>query len=273
MHERFSRLPRALAERTRATRVASDIPALVAHPDPAWLEDEAVDRAPLTLWFHGRTAFKELDPGRYLRWIREGIGACAVDLPGHGERRLDGWDRSGQTLKVVEQAVGEVDDILDHLATTSPYRDMFDFSRVAIGGMSAGGMVTLVRLTRAHDFVCAAVESTAGDFSHMAGTPFFVEPLVHELNPAERVDAWRPIPFLALHSEADQTVPVSAIRSFARSLRDRYESAGADPSTITFHTWPETGAPSEHAGFGRVANDAKNVQTDFLKQHLLASRA
>jgi len=33
---------------------------------------------------HGRTANKELDPGRYLRLIRAGIAVCAIDLPGHG---------------------------------------------------------------------------------------------------------------------------------------------------------------------------------------------
>jgi hypothetical protein len=36
-------------------------------------------------------------------------------------------------------------------------------------------------------------------------------------------------------------------------------------------TWPSTGAPHEHLGFGRVANDAKNLQTAFFKRHLLPS--
>ena len=63
--------------------------------------------------------------------------------------------------------------------------------------------------------------------------------------------------------------PVSAIRSFTEALRSHYESLGADGASVRLVTWPETGAPNEHAGFGRVANDATNLQTDFFAQHLL----
>jgi len=76
--ERFSRLPSSLASRAKSVRFG-DVPALLAHPD--WETP-----APVVLWMHGRTVSKELDPGRYLRWVRAGIAACAVDLPGHGER-------------------------------------------------------------------------------------------------------------------------------------------------------------------------------------------
>jgi len=34
-------------------------------------------------------------------------------------------------------------------------------------------------------------------------------------------------------------------------------------------TWPTTGAPDEHIGFGLKSNDAKNAQTDFLKRWLI----
>ena len=93
---RFAQFPSYLAERSRTYKFG-EIPVLLAHPD--W------DRpAPVVLWMHGRTANKELDPGRYLRWIRAGFAACALDLPGHGERaapelqaseRTAGGDRAG----------------------------------------------------------------------------------------------------------------------------------------------------------------------------------
>ena len=41
-----------------------------------------------------------------------------------------------------------------------------------------------------------------------------------------------------------------------------------DPSMIETVTWPETGAPYEHAGFGRYSNDAKNGQTEFFSRTL-----
>jgi dienelactone hydrolase len=260
--ERFRRLPSALAKQTRFETLAGEVPALLAHPD--WTEP-----APLVLWMHGRTVRKELDPGRYLRWIRAGIGACAMDLPGHGERAVEGMDAPGKTLYVVEQMIGEIDRVIDDLR--SRFGEVFDTERMAIGGMSAGGMATLRRLCDAHPFRCAAVESTAGDFSQMAYTERYPRDIVDRLDPVRHLVGWRPIPLLALHSETDQWVPVRAIRNLVERLRERYSDEGADPAQIELITWPETGAPYEHAGFGRVANDAKNAQVAFFERWLLGA--
>lgn len=274
MIERFAAFPRALAAQTRAARLAQDsvpggVPAIVAHPDWA-------NPAPVVLWLHGRTVNKELDPGRYLRWIRAGIGACAVDLPGHGERFDADAQRPERTLHVVKQAIGEIDHIVRALAGPEFHlpdgRPAFDTSRIAIGGMSAGGMAALRRLCDPHPFACAAVESTAGDFSRMpAYDARYDRALIDEIDPLRHLDGWRPIPLLALHSEADEWVPVGAIRSFTDGLKRRYESVGAPQDLVQLTTWPTTGAPAEHSGFGRVSNDAKNIQTAFLALHLGAS--
>ena len=47
-------------------------------------------------------------------------------------------------------------------------------------------------------------------------------------------------------------------------LRHHYTINNADPSLIAVRTWETTGAPQEHSGFGRVANDAKNAQVEFF---------
>ncbi|MEM1167232.1 MAG: prolyl oligopeptidase family serine peptidase [Planctomycetota bacterium] len=270
MHPRFAQLPSALRARATITRLADNVPVLLAHPTEGWADDAPPEprAAPLMLWFHGRTANKELDPGRYLRWVRAGIGACAVDLPGHGERAIDGWDDSDHTLRVAAQAVDEVDRLVDAIEADPKVSAWFDTSRIGIGGMSAGGMVTLARLCARHHFRCAAVESTAGDWSAMAGTDFAQEPWFTSLDPGARLAAWRPIPVLALHSEADQTVPFAAMSGFIERLRAHYTLNGADPDLVELKSWPKTGAPSEHAGFGRVANEAKNTQVGFLTRWL-----
>src|SRR5690349_9852731 len=97
---RFSQFPSHLAQRSRTYRFG-DVPVLLAHPD--WLTP-----APTVLWLHGRTATKELDPGRYLRWVRAGIAACAIDLPGHGERSDAKLQTSDATPGVTSTAVGEI---------------------------------------------------------------------------------------------------------------------------------------------------------------------
>jgi hypothetical protein len=60
------------------------------------------------------------------------------------------------------------------------------------------------------------------------------------------------------------------MRAFIEQLRQRYTAARADPALVEFKTWPETGAPDEHIGFGRVSNDAKNLQAEFLRRELKA---
>lgn len=260
MIERFARLPSSLEKRSKRERLGDDVPALLAHPD--WER-----KAPFCVWMHGRTVNKELDPGRYLRWIRAGIGAVALDLPGHGERFEESAQSPTNTLGVVERMIGEIDGVIADLAER--HGELFDTSRMAIGGMSAGGMATLRRLADPHRFRCAAVESTAGDFSFMPYEGRYPDDLIRRLNPVAHAAEWRPIPLLALHSDKDEWVPVDAIRSLVATLRTEYERRGADPSMVELTTWPETGAPNEHAGFGRVANDAKNIQSAFLARHLL----
>jgi dienelactone hydrolase len=268
MLDRFAAFPKSLQPLTRtvrlASRVAEEIPALLIHPD--W----ATPR-PVCIWMHGRTAHKELDAGRFQRWLRAGVAACSIDLPGHGERSVPEHQQAEYTLRMVRQAVAEIDSVIEGLAD-SVYAGAFDLDRIAIGGMSAGGIVSLRRLCDPHPFVCAAVEGTTGSLGVM---PMYAErhgqELLEAMDPIRHLDTWRPIPLLALHSEKDAWVKVEGIRSFAGALRDRYAAVGADPSTIELVTWPETGAPYEHLGFGRVSNDAKNAQTAFLARHLRVS--
>lgn len=273
MIERFARFPAALASQARSAHLGRPgVPALLAHPD--WSRP-----APVVIWMHGRTVNKELDAGRYLRWIRAGIAACAVDLPGHGERLVEELQSPARTLEVLSQMVAEIDAVIEALADPA-WAGAFDLDRMAIGGMSAGGMAALRRLCDPHPFVCASVEGTTGNLSALyhpdADRPW---PVTHPperiapLDPLQHLSGWRPIPLLALHSEADRVVPIAGARGFIDGLRARYAAAGADPSLVELMTWPTTGAPEEHAGFGRVSNDAKNAQTEFFRRHLLSPRS
>lgn len=279
MISRFAELPSALRALSISTRLA-EVPALLAHPRAGWNDpgSSAPEPRPTVIWMHGRTVNKELDPGRYLRWLRAGgggIAACALDLPGHGERFDADRQGSSSTLEIVEQMALELDGVIEALGAPM-WRGAFDLSRLAIGGMSAGGMVTLQRLTKPHNFKCACVEATAGDFSMMRSFVNFYtrggrDPegiLARRLNPVDHLEDWRPIPLLALHSEADEWVPVAAIRSLVEELRGRYAARGADQESVVLRTWERTGAPNEHAGFGRVSAEAKEIQTEFLKKWL-----
>ena len=260
MIDRFTGLPSSLAEQTRLETLAG-VPALLAHPD--WTKP-----APTMLWMHGRTANKELDPGRYSRWLRAGIAAVSLDLPGHGERLDRAMHQPDHTLLAVEQMVGEIDRVIEALADPK-WEGAFDLDNLAIGGMSAGGMATLRRLCDEHPFKAAAVESTAGDFSLMPYLQMYEPGIINRLDPIRHVEGWTPIPLLALHSGIDEMVPLAAIESLFDRLRAHYTEHGADSDELlSLKTWPETGAPSEHAGFGKVAAEAKSLQVEFLERWL-----
>ncbi len=269
MDPRFAQLPRSLQERSKTMRLGDDVPALVAHPD--W---DGSEQVPAVLWMHGRTVNKELDPGRYLRWVRAGIGAIAIDLPGHGERYEVSYQGPAKTLDLIEQARGEIDAVLGSIRELG----VFDMSRLMIGGMSAGGMVTLSRLCSPHPFLGACVEGTTGNlkdlYSPPPGMPGRPWPVEHDpddvarVDPMQNLDGFEPIPLLALHNEGDEMVPIAGQRKFLDALRAHYESKGADSSLIELRTFSETGAPGEHAGFGKYANDAKNLQLAFIQRVL-----
>lgn len=280
---RFAQFPRALARRARIGRLGPDrhIPVLLVHPDwNAQAQTHPVLPRPTILWMHGRTVRKELDPGRYLRYARAGIATCAIDLPAHGERLDLDLQSPVHTLDVIAQMVREIDQVLQGLGAFPE----FDLSNVALGGMSAGGMVTLARLGSPHPFTCAVVEGTTGwlgglYFPQESGISDRAErwsvehdrAKVDALDPMLHLDAFKPIPILAMHSEADAVVPIEGHRRFLDALRAKYLAKGAPGSWIRLHTWPTTGAPQEHSGFGRVASEAKAIQTEFLAHCLGAT--
>lgn len=247
-------LPSALRAVARWVRIG-DVPVMLATPP-----DLAPDtRVPALLWMHGRTAYKELDPGRYLRLLRAGIGVCAIDLPGHGERFDGALQEPGATLDAILRMVEEIDGVVAALPELGPFAP----ARFAIGGMSAGGMATMARCCRPHPFVAAAVEASSGSWRHQATRAMFRErsaDLVERHNPLEHLDGWREIPFQAIHTKADSWVAYCGQKAFIDALRAQY----ADPERIELVTYERTGAPFEHAGFGRMAADAKNRQRDFL---------
>jgi dipeptidyl aminopeptidase/acylaminoacyl peptidase len=226
----------------------------VIHPDAPGSE---LPR-PFLLWMHGRTAYKEMDNGRYLRLMRAGIATVAVDLPGHGERSDPAMQTSEQTMEVIEAMLREMPAVVQALAETPG----LDATRAAIGGMSLGGMVSLAALCRPHAFRAAVVEATTGDWTHLTGTQH--DPARSDaMEPARHLDRWQPVPLLAIHAQLDEWIRIEWQRTFL--ARARAANAGMPVELVEF---PRTGAPHEHIGFGTFGPQAKDACTAFLTRHL-----
>jgi fermentation-respiration switch protein FrsA (DUF1100 family) len=213
-----------------------------------------------------------------MRWLRAGLACCAIDLPGHGARFDPASHTPSKTMDVLAQAVQEVDSVVTWLRD-GPHAPRFDVTRLAIGGMSLGGMVTLRRLCESHPFRCAAVEGTTGWLEGLyfpetvdlqpRPQPSSHEPIrVRTLDPWHHLEGFEPLPLLALHSRADRMVPIEGMDRFIDKLGAKYVARGVPRSLIEWTTWDETGAPDEHIGFGRYSAQAKDMQTEFLARHL-----
>ena len=232
-----------------------DIPTLLVRKDE--------QPRPCIFWLHGRTADKEVDPGRYLRYVRRGINVCAVDLPGHGERFVSKLQEPERILEVIQAMVGEMDALLEGVDGIGG----FNLNKAAIGGMSAGGIASTLRLLRSHPFKAVVLEASMGSWGEKRDHPMFSglsEEQFSALNPVENLDTWSNIPLLAFHNRHDQWIPYTAQSAFIHALKHRYD----DPDLIELVSFDHTGAPDEHMGFGRQSAFVKEVQVEFVAKHL-----
>jgi dienelactone hydrolase len=258
MSQRFDTLPSRLRECSLLQEIAG-VPCLLVRKDD--------EQRPFLFWIHGRTADKELDPGRYLRCVRRGINVCAVDLPGHGQRFDEKLQARERILEVILQMSKEIDGVLDGLSSVGG----FDPNRAALGGMSAGGMAAITRLLEPHPFQAVVLEATGGAWEHLLGTPFsngMSEKEFSSVNPMNRLDTWRDIPLVAFHCRHDAWVPFQTESDFIDAIREQ----SPKPEKIELIGFEHTGAPDEHIGFGRDSAFVKEVQVHFLAKHLLETQ-
>ena len=263
MYEPYDTLPQALRKRSRLERLGpTDVPALLIEPEGT----PPRSGPPAVLWLHGRTAWKEVDPGRFLRLMRAGIAVIAPDLPGHGQR----FDATLQDSRNVLEVIRIMLDELDSVAGAGLAQLGADPMRTGIGGMSAGGMVAIARLTRPHTWRCAALEATTGSWAHQRSRPMFARrdsASIAAIDPINHLSMWRPIPVLAVHSKADEWVDWEGQSAFLDSVARQ-----GDPELVERLVFDRTGAEHEHVGFGRFSAEVKERERSFFLEHLADGR-
>ena len=113
-------------------------------------------------------------------------------------------------------------------------------------------------------YTAAIFEASSGNWKAQHQRQFFDHEATARLDPLTHLDSWRDIPVLAVHSRRDEWVRHEGQATFLDALRAR----AADPAIIESLDFDETGAPHEHLGFGRRANEARTREIDFLSRRL-----
>ena len=135
-----------------------------------------------------------------------------------GIEAIQSYMDSNRVLDIVLQMRDE----LDHITLGAIEALDVDASRVAIGGMSAGGMAAIARLCRPHRFRGAILLATTGDWASLAARPNMDAPQqddLDRLSPMSQLAHWRPIPVLAVHCQGDAWIPWAGSSGFYRRSR------------------------------------------------------
>ena len=152
----------------------------------------------------------------------------------------------------------EIDVIVDWMNVNT----QIDSSRSAIGGMSAGGMSAIDRLTQPHNFIAASLEATTGNWESQGSRPMFSsvpKNILRMISPINNLDKWNPIHILAVHSKNDQWIDFQGQLLFIEKVKKINQEL-----PVKLIIYENTGAPFEHIGFGRESSKNKDEQMNFL---------
>lgn len=222
---------------------------------------------PTIFFYHGFLSSKEIYSYFGYALAKAGFRVILPDAPLHGARAGgDEVKRLASFWRILQNNVDELEALKDAFVA----RGLADPQRLAVGGVSMGGMTTLASLVRFPWVKVAACLMGSGYFSALSDTLY---PAYRQDDPAQR-DAFRqhhaPLlswdisdkvaqiahrPLFIWHGEQDDVVP------FADSLRLRQEIiASGNASNLTF--------VAEPAASHKVSVYALNQTVAFFERQL-----
>ncbi len=229
-----------------ARRQAGNVPLLDLVPrDPA----APGARFPLVVLYHGYSNFKELNLAQGYHVARGGYRVLLPDAWGHGERAAPGIL---DFVDACNRTAAEIDGLVEAWAAEPGV----DATRVGLGGFSMGGCITFAYLAGGGRKVTAATSvigspdwvsifespdakaqaAELGVPADPAGRAAYLS-RVKAAEPAARLDAFAPVPFLVQVGEKDTLVPAAPVAAFCARLAKRYP----DPSLLRCIVHPNVG--------------------------------
>ena len=196
-------------------------------------------KRPLMLFVHGFESTKERNVQYGYMLAEKGFRVLLPEAIYHGERH-EKQNMNTKFWEIVIRTIGELPAIKDAYVE----KGLVDESRIAVGGTSMGGIVTLGAMAK-YDWISFGVS--------MMGTPAYVDFAKYQLrlleqaygefpmsqeqieaqlaalrqyDVTEQLDSWKPRPLFFWHGKADTTVPYQASIDFYSRLKPIYDKKG-----------------------------------------------
>lgn len=205
------------------------------------------NKAPLVIFVHGFTSFKEMNLSFAYLLAEKGVRVVLPDALYHGERgeNLSKTDLNIRFSSIVVHEINELALIKEHFEQ----RNLIDNGRIGVGGTSMGGITTLAALTQ-YEWIKAAVSLMGSPSLHnllkrqveSMRTSGFLLPisdkeLNKELDRLYAYDLWeqpeklnmRPLFFW--HGKRDPVVPFDPTYQFYQRIIPSYAEA---PNRLEF---------------------------------------
>ncbi|ALC80707.1 MULTISPECIES: alpha/beta fold hydrolase [Bacillus] len=153
------------------------------------------NKAPLVIFVHGFTSFKEMNLSLAYMLAEKGVRVVLPDALYHGERgeNLSKNELNLRFPSIVVNEIKELEMIKEHFEQ----RDLIDSGKIGVGGTSMGGITTLAALTQ-YKWIKAAVS--------LMGSPSLHSFLKLQVESMRASGFLLPIPDTELNHELEQLI-------------------------------------------------------------------
>lgn len=204
-----------------------EIPVIIAQPSQPgpW---------PLALLNHGTGGDAEVMQEMAIRLAENGCYSISIDAVWHGRRwdeRLDIMCHSERYKELYLTMLLEMADDISHIIDFYETDNRIDTSRIGITGISQGGYVSFMTITKEPRITAAAPMIGSPDLTDQYGhsAPWEeIDPATRERvlehNPLAHHDTMAHVRLLVQNGDADTIVPVTGTRRLDDKLRELYRS-------------------------------------------------
>ncbi len=258
----FKRAPEAL-EFAYGSVTDAGIPVMYCYPKGAV-------NAPLVIFNHGTGGCGHEQLFMGIPLAQAGFFTVLLDARNHGRRKPANWAElyaPPQYKRTYVQALIDTCDDISRLIDHLEHDPRVDATRIGITGISQGGYMSFMAITRDKRISVAApmigspdLEATFGSSLPLDQYPPDVQQFAIAHSPLRHFARMPPTALLIQHGDADPIVPVAGVRRLDELLRPLYRDL---PGRYEYR---------EHTGVGHNDVGMREATIAWLRRHLAPER-